>query len=141
MVPWVIVVHLIGLVFWLGSLLAVTHVLAIHTQETSEEARAALGRLETKLLRGLAHPGAALMVASGITLLVLLPFALHEVWMYLKIFLVLTLVALDLRLTFRVKAFHAGKIVLKRSECTMLHGIISAIFLAIIVLVIVKPFS
>ena len=119
MVPWMIVIHLIGLVFWLGSLLAVTHVLAVHTQETSEEARAALARLETKLLNGLAHPGAALMLISGVILLVLLPFALKETWFYLKIVLVLILVAVDLRLTFRVKAFQAGKIEMKHGECMM----------------------
>ena len=140
MVAWVLVVHLIGLVFWAGSLLAVTHVLAVHTQEPSEEARAALGRLETKLLKGLAHPGAALMTISGIILLVLLPYALHEKWMYLKIVFILILIALDLRVTFRAKAFQAGKIELQRGECMMLHGLIAAVILAIIVLVLVKPF-
>ena len=141
MVAWMLVAHLIGLVFWVGSLLAVTHVLAVHTQESSEEARAALGRLETKLLKGLAHPGAVIMTISGIALLFLLPYALRETWMYLKIILILILVALDLRVTFRAKAFQAGKVALQRSECMMLHGVISAIFLAIVVLVIVKPFS
>ena len=141
MVAWMLVVHLVGLVFWVGSLLAATLVLAVHTREPSEEARAALGRLETKLLKGLAHPGAALMTISGIVLLVFLPYALREIWMYLKIVLILILIALDLRLSFRARAFQAGKIEMQRSECMMLHGIISAIFLAIVVLVIVKPFS
>lgn len=140
MIAWTLVVHLVGLVFWVGSLLAVTHVLAVHTGETSEDARAALARLESKLLKGLAHPGAALMTISGIALLVLLPYALHAKWMYLKIILILVLIALDLRVTFRAKAFHAGKIELQRGECMMLHGLIAAVILAIIVLVLVKPF-
>ena len=109
MVAWMLVVHLIGLVFWLGSLLAVTHVLAVHTGETSEEARAALGQLETKLLKGLAHPGAAIMVVSGIILLVLLPFALRELWMYVKIVLVLVLIALDFARDFPGKGVSGGK--------------------------------
>jgi uncharacterized membrane protein len=50
-----LVFHLTGLVFWLGSLLVVTHVLAIHSEEPSTEARATLGRLERKLLKGLLH--------------------------------------------------------------------------------------
>src|SRR5689334_6158696 len=123
MVAWMLVVHLVGLVFWVGSLLAVTHVLAVHTGETSEDARAALARLETKLLKGLAHPGAAIMTISGIVLLILLPYALHEKWMYHKIVFVLILIALDLRVTFRAKAFQAGKIELQRGECMMLHGL------------------
>lgn len=140
MVAWMLVVHLVGLVIWVGSLLAVTHVLAVHTGESSAEARAALARLETKLLKGLAHPGAAIMTISGIALLVLLPYALKEKWMYLKFVLILVLIALDLRVTFRAKAFQAGKIELQRGECMMLHGLVAGVIFAIIVLVLVKPF-
>jgi uncharacterized membrane protein len=140
MIAWMLVVHLIGLVFWVGSLLAVTHVLALHTEESSETSRAALARLETKLFKGLAHPGAAIMAISGIILLALLPYALHERWMYLKIILILVLIALDLRVTFRAKAFQAGKIQLQRGECMMLHGAIAGVVSLIIVLVLVKPF-
>ncbi len=68
MVAWTLVFHIIGLVFWLGSLLVVTQILAIHTEETSPETRATLGRLESKLLKGLAHPGAAIMVITGFIL-------------------------------------------------------------------------
>lgn len=139
MVAWMLVIHLVGLVFWVGSLLAATHVLAVHTEESSAEARAALARLESKLLKGLAHPGAAIMTISGIVLLVLLPYALQEAWMYLKIILILVLIALDLRVTFRAKAFQAGKIELQRGECMMLHGLIATVIFAIIVLVLVKP--
>ena len=139
MVAWMLVIHLVGLVFWVGGLLTATHVLAVHTEESSKEARAALGRLETKLLKGLAHPGAAIMMISGIVLLVLLPYALREKWMYLKIVFILILIALDLRVTFRAKAFQAGQVELQRGECMMLHGLIAAVILAIIVLVLVKP--
>jgi len=62
MVAWTLVFHMMGLVFWVGSLLVVTHTLAIHAEEDSPDGRAALSRLESKLLRGLAHPGAAIMV-------------------------------------------------------------------------------
>ena len=70
MVAWTLVFHIIGLVFWLGSLLVVTQILAIHTEETSPETRATLGRLESKLLKGLAHPGAAIMVVTGFILVI-----------------------------------------------------------------------
>src|SRR5208337_755178 len=97
MLAWVLVFHLIGLVFWLGSLLVVTHVLAIHTEEPSREARAALGRLEMKLLQGMAHPGAALMVITGITLIAGSPQYLREHWLHAKLALVIVLIILDLR--------------------------------------------
>ena len=141
MVAWILVVHLVGLVFWLGSLLVVTHVLAVHAQEVSAESRAGLARLELKLLNGLAHPGAGLMLISGIVLLVLQPYALRENWMHLKILLIVAMVILDLRVHSRTKAFQAGRIEMRRGESMRLHGLIAVVFLAILVLVLIKPFS
>ena len=62
---WIVLFHLIGLALWVGGLLAVTRVFMLHSQETSPEVRAALGRLETRLLNRLAHPGAALVLIAG----------------------------------------------------------------------------
>src|ERR1035438_10073661 len=101
MVAWTLVFHLIGLVFWLGGLLVVTHTLAMHSEEDSPETRAALGRLESKLLRGLAHPGAAIMVITGFILVGHDPAYLRQHWLHAKLLLVLVLMVLDLRLAFR----------------------------------------
>jgi putative membrane protein len=141
MTAWILVFHLTGLVFWLGSLLVVTHILAIHTEEPSTEGRAALGRLEMRLLKGLAHPGAALMVITGITLIVENPHYLREHWLHAKLLLVIFLIILDLRVYFRIKAFLAGRIELRRRECMVLHGAISLVFFGILILVLLKPFG
>jgi len=55
--------------------------------------------------------------------------------------LVVILVALDLRLTFRARAFQNGAIELSRRECMILHGAISLVFLTILILVLIKPFG
>jgi putative membrane protein len=141
MVAWTLVFHLTGLVFWVGSLLVVTHVLAIHSVEPSVEARAALGRLEMKLFKGLAHPGAALMVISGIILIAEHPHYLREHWLHAKLLLVALLIVLDLRAYFRTSAFLAGKVELQRRECMALHGAISLVFFGILILVLLKPFG
>jgi len=93
MVAWTLVFHIIGLVFWVGSLLVITQILAIHTEETSPETRATLGRLESKLLRGLAHPGAAIMVITGFILLSLEPQYLRENWLHAKLLLVVVMIS------------------------------------------------
>jgi putative membrane protein len=141
MVAWTLVFHIIGLVFWLGSLLVVTQILAIHTEETFTETRATLGRLESKLLRGLAHPGAAIMVITGLVLLFHDPIYLREHWLHAKLLLVVVMIALDLRLTFRARELREGKIELSRRECMVLHGAISLVFLVILILVMIKPFG
>ena len=141
MVAWTLVFHLIGLVFWLGGLLVVTHTLAMHAEEDSPEARAALGRLESKLLRGLAHPGAAIMVITGFILVGHDPNLLRQHWLHAKLLLVVILIALDLRVTFRARAFQEGTVEMTRGECMALHGAIALVFTAILILVLVKPFS
>ena len=125
MVAWTLVFHLIGLVFWLGSLLVVTRVLAIHVDEHSAEARAALTRVESKLLKGFAHPGAAIMVITGFLLVAEDPTYLREHWLHAKLLLVIILVALDLRVTFRAKVFQDGTSEMTRGECMALHGAVA----------------
>ena len=141
MVAWTLVFHLIGLVFWVGSLLVVTHVLAMHSEETSPEAQASLAALETKLLRGLAHPGAAIMVITGFILIGHDPNLLKEHWLHAKLLFVVILIVLDLRLAFRARAFQEKNADLTRKECMMFHGAIALVFTAILILVLVKPFS
>lgn len=140
-IAWTLVFHIIGLVFWLGSLLVVTQILAIHTEEASAETRVTLGRLESKLLRGLAHPGAAMMAITGFILVSQNPDYLRQHWLQAKLLLVVILVALDLRLTFRARAFQEGNIELSRRECMVLHGGISLVFLSILILALIKPFG
>jgi putative membrane protein len=141
MVAWTLVFHLSGLVFWLGSLLVVTRVLAVHTEESSPEARAALGRLEMRLLQGLAHPGAALMVITGTILVAHNPDFLRARWLHAKLLLAVVLILLDLRVYFRTKAFQGGQIELRRGECVALHGVIALVFFGILILVLTKPFG
>jgi putative membrane protein len=141
MVAWTLVFHVMGLVFWVGSLLVVTHTLAQHTQEESPEAREALGRLESKLLRGLAHPGAAIMVITGFILVGHDPSLMRQPWLHAKLLLVIILIALDLRVTFRARAFQEGTIEMTRGECMGLHGAIALVFTLILILVLVRPFG
>jgi len=139
-IAWALVFHILGFVFWMAGLLIVTQVLATHTTETELEARRVLQTLEVKLLKGIAHPGAAITVIAGIVVVSLQPGYLHEGWLHAKLLLVIILIALDVVVYLRAKAFHSGRIELKRSECMMLHGTISLVFLGILVLVMIKPF-
>ncbi len=141
MTAWTLVFHLLGLVFWMGTLLVVTHLMAAHTQETSPEARDALARQEMKFLNRLAHPGAALTVITGIILILTNPsYYLHAAWLHAKLFLVAILLGLNLVVYLRAKAYKAGQISLRRAECMALHGGIALAFLGTLILVLVKPF-
>jgi protoporphyrinogen IX oxidase len=139
-VAWALLFHIVGFVFWIGGLLFATQVLAMHTQETSPAVGEALTRLERKVMKGIAHPGAAITVLAGILVVYLQPDYMYQHWLHAKLFLVAILIGLDLIFTFRARAFQAGKLQLKRSECKILHGAISLVFLGILVMVMIKPF-
>ncbi len=139
--PWILVFHLIGVVLWVGSLLIVMPVLMAHLEERSPEACQALSRVETRLVRRVAHPSAAVVVITGVLLILTnTAYYLHARWLHVKLLLVLVLIGLDLRITFRARAFQAGKIELQRSECAALQIAIAAVFVMILILVLVKPF-
>ena len=140
-IAWALVFHVFGIVFWMAGLLVVTQVLAAHTNEKSPDARKVLERLESKLLNGLAHPGAAITIIAGIAVVVIEPAYIHQAWLHAKLSLVAILIGLDFLVYWRTKGFHSGKVDLKRKECMMLHGAVSLVFLGILILVMIKPFS
>jgi uncharacterized membrane protein len=94
-----------------------------------------------KLFKGLAHPGAALTVISGIFLVAEHPHYLREHWLHAKLLLVALLIVLDLRAYFRTSAFLVGRVELQRRECMALHGAISLVFFGILILVLLKRFG
>ena len=139
-VAWALVFHIIGVVFWIGGLLFGLQVLTMHTQTTSPEVREALAKLESKLFRGIAHPGAAITVLAGIVVVLLQPGYIHQAWLQAKLFLVAILIGLDLIATFRARSFQKGRIEMTRGECQLLHGAVSLVFIGIVIMVMIKPF-
>ena len=138
-VAWALVVHVVGLVFWMAGLLGVTLVMAVHAEEGSPEAGKALARLENKLLKGMAHPGALITIAAGTTLIALQPALLRLSWLHAKLSLVVILIGMNLFLHLRARTLRQQS-GLRGGQFRMLHGVISALFLGIVVLVMIKPF-
>ena len=81
------------------------------------------------------------MIITGILLVSEDTHVLREAWLHGKLLLVVILIVLDLRVTFRAKKFHEGKIEMTRRECMALHGAISLVFFGILILVLIKPFG
>jgi len=141
LLAWTLVFHILGIVFWLGSLLVLTHLLAYDAESESVEVHKTLGRLERKLFNGIAHPGALITVISGAILISTNPqYYLHAAWLHAKLFLVVILIVLDVITFIRAKAFHAGRIKLQRKECMALHGGIALVFIGILIMVLIRPF-
>ncbi|HUZ45196.1 MAG TPA: CopD family protein [Terriglobia bacterium] len=141
LLDWALVFHILGIVFWLGGLLIITHVLAADTEASSEEAHEAFGRLEASLFKGIAHPGAAIVILSGLVMMTTNPhYYVEAPWLRVKLILVAVLVVLDFMTYRRMQAFRAGRLKLQRKQCMVLHGAIALVFIGILVMVLIQPF-
>jgi len=137
MTSWMLLVHVLGIVMWVGGLMITTQVLMQHAQEPSKEAREGLGRLEVKLRKSMSNPGAILTVLSGVVLVALNPsYYLHARWLHLKLAFVLLLLVLHWVTVARAKAFRAGQAALSRKDWLRVHIFIALCFLSILVCVL-----
>ena len=139
-VAWALVVHVIGFVFWMAGLLVVTQIMAAHAEERSPEAGSALRKLEMKLLNGMAHPGALIAIGAGSVLIVMHPDYLRQSWLHAKLSLVVILIGMNVFLHMRARELGDGRSKARPGQFRMLHGVTSALFLIIVILVMVKPF-
>jgi len=138
MIPWLLVVHIAGIVMWVGGLMIVTLVFAQHAQETSAEAKSSLIRLEGKLFSAMAAPGVILALASGVGLIATNPkYYLHAHWLHLKLSFVLILIILHAVTRRRFSAFRDGRETPARSGSVLLHVLVSLVFLSILISVLV----
>jgi len=97
--PEFLALHMIGLIMWLGGLLAalyITRPLASVEDDSAE-------RVVRGLFHTIIHPGFLLLLATGILLLFLNSHVLAERWFQVKLACVLGAVVVDVR-TFRITA-------------------------------------
>jgi putative membrane protein len=133
-----LVVHVLGLVFWVSGLLVTSMALTRHTQEASADARQALARLERIYLRGLADIGALLTIAAGISLITTnSSYYLTAPWLHIKLTFVALLIGLHGVVAVSTKRFGAGTIQLQRSQARWLVAATLLIFLSILIATLV----
>jgi putative membrane protein len=109
-----------------------------HTQETSEDAKQSLSRLERIYLRGLADPGALLTILAGLGLISTnASYYMHAPWLHIKLTFVLLLIGLHGILAVRTKKFSTGKISMQRSEARLLVAAVLFLFASILVATLV----
>lgn len=137
LLPWLKVFKLTGIVFWMGSLLILTRVVAYRAAQTSTEVRDSLRALERKLFMGGVLPGLLLSLIFGTWILVELDWGpliakVSGAGFHIK----LTFVFLLIGLTFWIKSM-LGADEPKPGTWKMLHGVVALLFIAALVSVII----
>ncbi len=136
---WALFAHIIGIVFWVGGLLAASQVLADRKRQSSPEARAVLAHGARRFLKAMAHPGAAITVLAGVVLLGANPADLQRGWLHAKLAFVVILISVDLLLTVGVSRILSQGTELPALRVKLAYGSITLLFLIVVFLAVVKP--
>ncbi len=134
-----LVFHLFGVVFWVGSLLIVSSLMGL----VADEVGAAQERMivaANRLFMVSANVGAAVTIAFGILAIVAEPAVLTRGWLHLKLALVVLMLVIHARLYQRIRALKEAPLTARKREFSTIHGLISLLLLGILMLVFLRPF-
>jgi putative membrane protein len=139
LISWAIVFHLFGVIIWIGNLLVIATMLSLGTEEVGA-ARERLIVVSRRLFQIGCNLGALATVFFGIILILLDPAVLMVGWLHTKLVLVLVLLYFHYRLYRRILNLENDPSAASAREFKMIHGIVSALLLAILALAVLKPF-
>ncbi len=141
---WLVGLHLIGVVLWMGGLLSFSRILGYHSKELPS-ARPRLTFIEGRLNLLVAVPGAVLTVVFGLWLLYQHGMAWFRVaaWMHWKLALVLAVTVIHVVLSVKhhqIRRAHPAA-PMNRALYAALHGTVGLLMIAIILLATNQPMS
>ncbi len=139
MLAWILVFHLFGVIYWLGSLLVITRLLSMLPEEVGA-AKERLILAARRLFSVGANVGFIVILITGVMLIAEDRDVIRHGWFHLKLLLVVVLMILHARMYRRIVALENEPASATRGEFSMLHGIVSALLLVILVLALLKPF-
>jgi putative membrane protein len=141
---WLLGFHLIGVVLWMGGLMAFSRILGYHSKELPS-ARPRFTFIEGRLNWLVAVPGAVLTIVFGVWLAYTHGMAWFRVasWLHYKLALVVAVVAIHVVLTVKhhqIRRAHPSA-PMSRGLYAALHGTVGLLLIAIVLLATNQPMS
>ena len=141
---WLLGFHLIGVVLWMGGLLAFSRILGYHAKELPS-ARPRLTFIEGRLNYLVAVPGAVLTIVFGVWLAWEHGMAWFRVaaWLHWKLALVAIAAAIHVVLSvkhYQIRRAHPAA-PMSRALYASLHGTVGLLLIAIVLLATNQPMS
>jgi protoporphyrinogen IX oxidase len=140
--PWIKALHIISVIAWMAGLLYLPRLYVYHAEAPIGSDRAVVfATMERRLLRGIMNPALVLVVALGL-LLVAIPGLVdwHQSWIWAKLALVGVLAVFHHLLAIWQREFAAGTIPHSATFFRRINEVPTVAMIAIVVLVVVKPF-
>lgn len=137
---WVKAFHLIAVITWFAGIFYLPRLFVYHAMTEDETGRERFAVMERKLYRGIMTPSAVLAVALGLWLVALAPAWLTQGWLHAKLALVVLLIAYHLYCGHLVRVFREQRNRRSHVWYRWFNEMPVLLLVAIVVLVIVKPF-
>ena len=138
---YLIVVHLIAIVFWMVGMLYLPRIYVYHTQvQPGSEADAKFKEMERGMMRVVINPAMLVTLLSGILLIMAEPVYMQQGWLHTKLLLVVVLGGLHGMMSKFRKNFDQGLNTKSEGFYKNLNKIPGILMVLIIWLVIMKPF-
>lgn len=139
--PWLLLLHMMALICWCGSLLYLPAMIFSNAQTTLLNPATAvpdhLRSMPRAVFNLIATPAALLAIGSGTA--VFLVYGIIELWLLMKLALVALLVLGHILTGWLVVQAEKRTVQHTHLWCTMLAGVLSLLMLSIVTLVLFKP--
>jgi len=137
---WIKALHIVSIVCWFAGLFYLPRLFVYHAMSTDDVSRERFCTMERKLYRGIMGPAMIATLVFGIWLITLIPGYLQQGWLHAKLTLVVILIGYHHMCGAQVKRFARGENGRSHVFYRWFNEIPVLILLAIVILVVVKPF-
>ncbi len=135
----ILALHIFGVVYWIGGLLMIASLLARVPDEVGLPKERFLG-VARGLFETATNVGAATTIGLGILLILMDPAVLRQGWLHAKLLLVAVLLFYHVRFYRRIMFLEDHPSQSTRREYRVIHGLVSLLLIAILLLAVMKPF-
>ena len=135
----ILALHIFAVVYWIGGLLMIASLLARVPEEVGLPKERFLGAAR-ELFQNATNLGAAITIGLGILLILTNPSVLRQGWFHVKLLLVAVLLFYHVRFYRRIMFLEDHPSQSTRREYRVIHGVVSMLLIAILVLAVLKPF-
>ncbi len=135
----ILALHIFAVVYWIGGLLMIASLLARVPDEVGLPKERFLG-VARGLFETATNIGAATTIGLGILLILMDPAVLRQGWLHAKLLLVAVLLFYHVRFYRRIMFLEDHPSQSTRREYRVIHGLVSLLLIAILLLAVMKPF-
>jgi putative membrane protein len=136
---WVKALHVIAIIAWMAGLLYLPRLFVYHSSVGPGAQSEIFKVMERRLSKFIMTPAMVAAWVAGIILIVSGNFQ-HQIWLHVKISLVIVLTFLHLYFVYLVRIFAADGNRHPQRFFRMINEVPTLIMIAVVILVIVKPF-